>query len=277
MGSSSIGWQSGWGGAGQHFHWLAGGAGRGSREANVAPIGWKGRRGGASAEAALRALGVGEWRVRGAVAAEVPGREASPCAAPARPCSASSARCSASARCGSRRAAARPPAGWMWLPTGEYGAGGAGPSRAGAERAVLVPQGAGAGHVLPRLRALPGERLPLRRAAAADVRRAGHLGQVRAGPGWGWAVPSAGSHLASLLRSFSLTLIDALDTLLVSRSEPWVPAACSRPLCHLYTWILCNGAKSQLFIDLRTFHLPLHHSWEGWQSAPFLTPSGEKT
>uniref|UniRef100_A0A8C5X3W4 alpha-1,2-Mannosidase n=1 Tax=Malurus cyaneus samueli TaxID=2593467 RepID=A0A8C5X3W4_9PASS len=35
--------------------------------------------------------------------------------------------------------------------------------------------------------------------------------------------------------SFSLTLIDALDTLLVSRSQPCVPAACSRPLSDTCT------------------------------------------
>lgn len=47
--------------------------------------------------------------------------------------------------------------------------------------------------------------------------------------------PSAGSHLAFLLRSFSLTLIDALDTLLVSMSQ--AHSLLKAPACHLYTWI----------------------------------------
>lgn len=112
----------------------------------------------------------------------------------------------------------RPGAGRGFLPV-SAGPGGTGAEaeaeQTGAERAVLVPQGAGARHVLPRLRALPGERLPLRRAAAADMRRAGHLGQVGAAPGTGqpphpcllgarpWRPaagrpPPAGPHLASL-------------------------------------------------------------------------------
>lgn len=66
-----------------------------------------------------------------------------------------------------------------------------------ADPCCAVLQGAGACHVLPCLRALPGERLPLRRAAAADLRRAGHLGQVGAA-GLGWAGLGLPLGLASL-------------------------------------------------------------------------------
>lgn len=133
---------------------------------------------------------------------------------PARPwrCCARSVRCCASARSASPPGPARPPEGWTWLRTGERGAG-RGRARGdrwgpgGCERAALcVPQGAGARHVLPRLRALPGERLPLRRAAAAHLRRARHVGQVGAA-GAGSGGPGLSSALQ--LRASSQLLTDA--------------------------------------------------------------------
>lgn len=157
-------------------------------------------------------------------------------------CCARSVRCCASARSASPPGPARPPEGWTWLRTGERGAG-RGRARGdrwgpgGCERAALcVPQGAGARHVLPRLRALPGERLPLRRAAAAHLRRARHVGQVgAAGAGSGGAAgrASAPRFSSALPRSFSLTLIDALDTLLVSTGRPTAVYPCEKSIYPL--------------------------------------------